>query len=141
MPDTISSFSGQYRFLSNFCPALVTLGGVTYPTAEHAYQAAKTTDVSERQQILACKTPGEAKRRGRTVTLDLNWDEYRLAFMVGILRQKFSYAPFRYWLLETGERPLIEGNTWGDTYWGVCQGVGENHLGRLLMQVREEDRV
>ena len=41
-------------------------------------------------------------------------------------------------LINTGDAILIEGNTWGDTYWGVCDGVGENRLGKLLMEVREE---
>lgn len=31
-----------------------------------------------------------------------------------------------------------EGNTWGDKFWGVCDGEGENHLGKLLMEVRAE---
>ncbi|KKL91382.1 hypothetical protein LCGC14_1895220 [marine sediment metagenome] len=137
-PTAIDLFRGEYRFLSNFCPAPVTLSGVTYPTVEHAFQAAKTTDVEERQQILACKTPGEAKRLGRTVHLDPNWDEYRQTFMIGLLRQKFSRPPFRQLLLDTGDRVLIEGNAWRDTYWGVCNGIGENHLGKLLMRVRDE---
>ena len=41
-------------------------------------------------------------------------------------------------LVDTGDQPLIEGNTWGDRFWGVCGGTGMNHLGRLLMEVREE---
>ena len=41
------------------------------------------------------------------------------------------------WLLETGDEELVEGNTWSDTTWGVCNGVGENKLGRLLMIVRD----
>ena len=37
-----------------------------------------------------------------------------------------------------GEEYLEEGNTWHDTYWGVCNGKGKNKLGKILMQVREE---
>lgn len=41
-------------------------------------------------------------------------------------------------LLLTGNEELIEGNTWGDRIWGTVNGVGENRLGKILMQVREE---
>lgn len=58
--------------------------------------------------------------------------------MEDLLRQKFSKTPLRRLLLATGEAELIEGNTWGDTYWGVCHGVGQNHLGCLLMKIRGE---
>lgn len=43
-------------------------------------------------------------------------------------------------LLATGTRYLEETNTWGDTYWGVCEGKGLNMLGKTLMQVRDELR-
>lgn len=38
--------------------------------------------------------------------------------------------------MRTGESILIEKNTWGDTYFGVCNGVGENNLGKDLMSIR-----
>uniref|UniRef100_UPI00345E83CD NADAR domain-containing protein n=1 Tax=uncultured Duncaniella sp. TaxID=2768039 RepID=UPI00345E83CD len=41
-------------------------------------------------------------------------------------------------LIATGDAELVEGNYWHDTVWGVCDGVGENHLGKILMRVREE---
>ncbi len=60
--------------------------------------------------------------------------------MLDLLRIKFTIPTLRERLLATGDQTLIEGNTWGDTYWGVCRGVGLNNLGTLLMQVREECR-
>ena len=60
--------------------------------------------------------------------------------MRDLLRQKFAREPLRSQLLATGEAKLIEGNHWGDTFWGVCRGQGENHLGMLLMKAREEIR-
>src|SRR6185369_8674281 len=44
----ILEFQGDNRFLSNFFPAEVIYEGITYPTAEHAYQAAKTLDPEQR---------------------------------------------------------------------------------------------
>src|SRR5690348_9381030 len=64
-PNKIAEFQGEYRFLSNFWPAEVAYEGITYPTAEHAYQAAKTMDVNERKRIAALPTPAEAKAAGR----------------------------------------------------------------------------
>jgi ribA/ribD-fused uncharacterized protein len=110
----------------------------TYLTVEHAYQAAKTFDLDERRVIRKVNTPGEAKRLGKKVTMRQDWDLVKLKTMEFLLRQKFSYEHLRDALIATGDAELIEGNTWGDTYWGVCNGVGENHLGKLLMTIRTD---
>jgi ribA/ribD-fused uncharacterized protein len=137
---TIDSFTGDYTFLSNFYPAPVTFDGLLYPTTEHAFQAAKTLNYMERREIQSLAKPGDAKRRGRTVTLRDNWEVLKNHVMFGLLRDKFSKGHLRDKLLATGDAKLIEGNTWGDTYWGVCNGHGQNHLGTLLMAVRDELR-
>ena len=136
----IGEFAGKYRFLSNFAPVYfgVVLDGETYPTVEHAYQAAKTFDAKERTFIRMLSKPGQAKRAGRSVRLRGDWDAVKLDIMLHLLRQKFGNARLRDALLATGDSELVEGNYWGDTFWGKCAGVGDNHLGRLLMQVREE---
>jgi len=134
----ITEFQGEYRFLSNFWPAKVTLDGVVYPTVEHAYQAAKCANRSDRTYILSAATPGEAKRRGRHVALRRDWERVRLEVMEQLLRDKFSTNPLRHLLIATGDQELVEGNEWGDTFWGKCRGRGSNHLGRLLMLIRSE---
>lgn len=136
----INGFRGPYRWLSNFWPAPVRLDGVVYPTVEHAYQAAKTLDRAERALIARLTSPGAAKRSGRRVTMRDDWDGVKLDVMLGLLRGKFARGDLRARLLSTGDVQLIEDNTWGDHYWGVCRGDGQNHLGRLLMQVRDELR-
>jgi len=133
---TIDSFQGPHRFLSNFWPAVVMLDGVEYPTVEHAYVAAKTLDPSARAQVAAIETPGAVKRFGRSLKLREDWDDVKLGIMSDLLRQKFTHPELRAMLTATGTQELIEGNTWGDTFWGVCRGKGENHLGRILMAVR-----
>lgn len=134
----IKEFRGEYRFLSNFWPATVVLDEVEYPTVEHAYQAAKCRHRSDRVYIRAAETPGEAKKRGRQVEIRRDWDDIKLSTMERLLRQKFSQEPLRSKLIATGDQELIEGNAWGDTFWGVSWGKGWNHLGKLLMAIREE---
>lgn len=137
----IDSFSGEYEFLSNFYPSTVCdADGITYPTVEHYFQAMKTVYLPERQKIAAAPTPGKAKRMGRRVFLRSDWNAIKVEVMRQGLKQKFSDANLRKKLLATGDSELIEGNWWHDTFWGMCNGVGENHLGKLLMEIREELR-
>lgn len=132
----IDSFFGPHRFLSNFWFASVVLDGVEYPSVEHAYQAAKTEDPDVRATIRACAPAGSAKHAGGSLPTPDDWDERRLVVMRDLIEQKFAAEPLRSQLLETGTQTLVEGNGWGDTFWGVSKGAGTNHLGNLLMAVR-----
>jgi ribA/ribD-fused uncharacterized protein len=137
----IAEFQGEYRFLSNFFPAEIVYEGITYPTVEHAYQSAKTLDMNERKRIAAIKTPGEAKTEGRKLKLRDDWDTAKFQVMEDCVRYKFTHHDdLREKLLATGDKLLEEGNTWGDRIWGVYQGQGENHLGKILMKIRDELR-
>lgn len=141
----IDRFSGQYRFLSNFYPCAVQYEGEWYPTVEHAYQAAKFPPEQRGEFLnLATMRPGEAKRRGRGRG-GSDWYNKSLSVMRNLLREKFKEPKLRKLLLETGDAELIEGNNWHDCFYGVCDctrcgGKGSNHLGKGLMQVREEIR-
>lgn len=135
---TIDSFRGEYRFLSNFEPSAVALDGWEYPTVEHAYQAAKTLNLDERTEIRDAPSPGKAKVLGRLATMRPDFETTKVAIMSDLVRQKFErHQELRAKLLATEDHHLIEGNTWGDKYWGVCNGRGLNYLGRVLMSVRE----
>lgn len=137
----ITSFSGRYHFLSNFHPAKIRFEGAEYPTVEHAYQAAKTDAPSARERIAKAATPGYAKAMGRAVRkLAPDWENRKEVIMLELLREKFSTERLKRLLMNTGTAKLIEGNNWGDRYWGVCRGEGENRLGVLLMQIRDEIR-
>lgn len=138
MTAKIDSFSGEHAILSNFHSAIVELDGIYFPSVEHAYQAAKTLDTDVRRKI-AKMSAGQAKRAGRSVKLRPNWEEIKVNVMWDLLVQKFQFNNgFGFWLLGTGDAELIEGNHWGDTYWGVCRGEGQNMLGILLMARRDE---
>jgi ribA/ribD-fused uncharacterized protein len=137
----IDSFEGQFSFLSNFYHCKFMYQGCSFDTAEHAFQWAKCINDEDRKLILEAETPAEAKHIGRKVCLRPDWDEARLKVMHDILYHKFIWDDaLGAALLTTRDATLIEGNTWGDTYWGMCKGQGDNHLGEILMQVRSEIR-
>lgn len=136
---TINAFSGKHHFLSNFSSAEVWLDGASYPSVEHAYQAAKTLDESARRRIRDAQTPNLAKRLGRRCTLRPEWEQIKVSIMHDLVRQKFrQHDRLTRQLLDTDDAELIEGNWWGDRFWGMCNGRGENNLGKILMQVRAE---
>lgn len=135
----VDSFTGPYHFLSNFKLCHVVYEDRVYPSVENAYQAAKVP-ASMRARFQAVR-PGEAKRMGRSTAIRPDWDAVKESVMLELLRYKFKpRGGLASALLNTGDAELVEGNGWGDTYWGVYRGVGENRLGRLLMQVRDELR-
>lgn len=139
IPPRIDAFRGEYRFLSNFYPAVVVLYDHSYPTVEHAYQAAKAALPVQRIPFRhPGVTPGDAKRLGRELPLRPDWDEaMSLAVMRNLVYQKFTRRPdLGAQLLATGDTELVEGNDWNDAFWGVCRGQGENWLGRILMETR-----
>ena len=131
----IKSFSGEYQFLSNFYPVEVILDGVTYPTVENAYQAAKTLDLEKRKEFIGV-SPGFAKRLGQRLELRPDWSGVKLNIMKQLNEQKYMRPDLRKKLCDTYPQDIVEGNTWGDTFWGVCDGKGSNHLGQILMSVR-----
>jgi ribA/ribD-fused uncharacterized protein len=138
IPNVIDYFgtgsdAGDHSFLSNF----YRHGNWT---VEHHYQAAKTDDPVWAASILTAPTPLQAKRLGRKAPMRPTWEEEKVAVMLALLRVKFLWPDLAQKLIDTGDAYLVEGNTWGDHFWGVCNGKGQNHLGHLLMQVREELR-
>jgi len=131
-------FRGNRRFLSNFQESKITMGKLTFRTAEHAYQAAKSLDPADWKKIIACASPGIAKRVGKSLKLRPDWEEIKLHIMREIIAAKFDQNPgLRALLIGTGNEKLVEENGWGDTFWGMCNGVGQNHLGHILMEYRD----
>jgi ribA/ribD-fused uncharacterized protein len=137
----IEKFVGKYRFLSNFYESRFVVNGVEYKSVEHFYQSMKCVDVKESEMIRLSETPGKAKRLGKRCKIHSNWNSIKLQVMEIGLRAKFTQNPdLLALLLSTGVEILQEGNTWGDTFWGVDlrNKEGENHLGKPLMSLREE---
>lgn len=136
----INKFDGEYAFLSNFYECNIPFAGYIFTSTEAAFQAMKTKNPDEREQFEHLG-PGEAKRLGRKINLRSDWETVKDDIMYLLVSVKFFlHQDLREKLLATGTEELVEGNNWNDTYWGVCNGVGQNKLGEILMRVREELR-
>lgn len=138
--DGIRGFENkESRFLSNFWPCRVYYKGIIFPSSEHAYQAMKVIDPTIRQRIADLSTPAKAKFAGRELKCRNDWHFVKDQVMLEVVRIKFfDNTDLGQRLIDTDTLYLEETNTWGDTYWGVCKGVGQNKLGHILMKVRDE---
>ena len=169
----ITSFTGDHEFLSNFHEEpfpMATARFVWMPppscpdrwwfnSAEHAFQAAKATTHEQAIIVVNAPSPYLATRAGRKVTCQQDWELAKRRIMLEVLLAKFGHsADLRNLLRATGTAVLVEGNDWGDRYWGAVsvEGkgawpkdhgtpypgwpgllAGHNWLGRILMMVRE----
>jgi ribA/ribD-fused uncharacterized protein len=132
----IGPFKNEYEFLSNFYPSVIFYNGFIYPTVEHAFQASKTMDYDLRLKVSVADTPGKAKRIGRIIKLRPFWTDIKIGIMADLVAKKFAIHELRMKLLETGNEELVEKKWWNDIFWGVCNEVGENNLGKILMNTR-----
>jgi ribA/ribD-fused uncharacterized protein len=146
MTEVIASFRDEYKFLSNFYEEPFDWRGIEFQSSEQAFAYAKTffADNPEywQKEVLESKGPKDAKNAGRMAKIDIKaWDDNRVKYMREIVHAKFSGASgLAGKLINTGSAMLVEGNTWGDTYWGRCKKnggwVGYNKLGVILMEER-----
>lgn len=139
--DHISGFFGPYGWLSNFEKTKVKYDGLTYPSSENAFQAAKIIP-SQREDFIYC-SPAESKELWKKDCYSKlysaqDWDKVKYDVMLQVNMSKFlTNKTLREKLVNTGQAKLIEKNHWGDTTWGVnLEGSGENALGEILMAIR-----
>lgn len=131
----INQFADDHFFLSNF----YKIQEWNWRTVEHYFQAAKATEVADTDAILNAGSPADAKRLGRKVKIVEGWNSKRVPVMTHLIAQKFKIPRLMEMLLNTGDEYLVEGNWWGDTFWGVDikTNEGDNQLGKILMTIRE----
>jgi ribA/ribD-fused uncharacterized protein len=140
----INNFSNEFSFLSNFHPSIVKFNNLQFKTVEHAFVAAKSSDLAFHQQIQRTPNPGKAKRLGRKIKLPLDWDKKKKEVMFNLLKQKFKHPNLRLLLNLTKGQQIEEGNHWHDNIWGNCScdkcknKEGQNLLGKMLMKIRDE---
>lgn len=129
-----------YGAFSNFSRHPITIGGKTYKTSEHYFQAMKFAGTKHEQEVMDMKTAGDAARAGRDRSRPLrkDWESVKDDVMREAVLLKFSqHDDLRELLLSTGEQKLVE-HTENDSYWGDGgDGKGKNMLGQILMEVRK----
>lgn len=134
-------FRGEHAWLSNYADVKIKVKDDTFRSVENAYFSLKSKD-KEWKKFCVENTAQEVKKEGRKLLVRDNWDDIKLKVMKFCLDQKFRQEPFRTKLIETGDQNIVEGTYWKDTYWGVDlkqdPNIGENHLGRIIMKIREE---
>lgn len=138
--NNIKGLFGEYRWMSNFHVCPVWFDGLLYTSTEAAYQSAKTLDMEKRKEFTTME-PKVAMKAGRalekTEYFRADWKEVKYDVMSSCIFDKFyRNTELREKLIETGNRYIEETNHWGDIYWGVCNGVGESNLGKVLMAIR-----
>ena len=132
----ILEFRNEHYYLSNFYNAPVRYNGLTFKNNEAAFQAMKCPG---RASEFCDLNGADAKRLGRNVRLRSDWSTVKERIMYEICLAKFMQNDeLKRLLLATGDALLVEGNSWNDREWGICNGVGENKLGKILMRVRNE---
>ena len=148
-------YEQEFYVLSNFSAFQINWSGKEYPTSEHLYQAMKfvdleaTSDYRVRSLVTACELIRNARSAHQAFKLaeDMrhlvraDWKEVRVGVMKEILHAKANQHEYvRRKLLETGDRELVE-DSWRDGFWGWGKdGSGENMLGKLWMEIREDLR-
>lgn len=129
--DSILAFRGEYYYLSNFSDFPILYRGQLWPTSEHLFQGLKTLIPSFRETIRLARTPSEAKKYGRYRMVNVegvqykmlrpDWDEVKIEVMKHVIDLKFNqHKDIANKLMATNEKILIEGNTWCDNFWGIC---------------------
>ena len=127
-------FRNEYAFLSNMYPCEIKYKGMIFSCTEAAYQSQKTNN-PEKQKEFQSYTGVQAKKMGRLLEMDPTFEDRKLQIMTELIDIKFSQPDLAEALMKV-KGPIIEDNTWGDTFWGKCSGVGENHLGQILAMKR-----
>jgi ribA/ribD-fused uncharacterized protein len=140
---SIQFFLGEYHVLDNFSANQITWQGASYPTAEHAYQAAKFFETAPHiaELIRTATAPSAAKAiaQEHRALCDPAWAEKKQTIMESILRAKLAQHPtLQTLLLQSDEQELIEANPL-DEFWGAgANNTGQNILGCIWMKLREE---
>lgn len=136
-----------YGAFSNLYRREMEFEGDVYPTAEHAYQAGKARKPEVKKWLMAAPTPALLAMAAHGLyywDVSPGWSTLKFDRMKRILREKFEqHADLRTLLLGTGDARLVESATVDspvNRLWGEVNGVGQNKLGELLMEVRSEFR-
>ena len=136
-----STFRGDKAFLSNFYESNFVVNNKIYASVEHFFQASKSNNDIDHEQIRLCNNPSMAKRTGRRIHLRIDWEEQKVNIMYqGVCAKFYQNFDLSIKLIKTYPDVLEEVNDWNDRFWGIDikTNKGQNMLGKILMRVRDE---
>jgi ribA/ribD-fused uncharacterized protein len=143
MDEPICFYEHEYYVFSNFSAFAIQWKGHFCMTTEHAYHTEKFEDENLQREIRATMSAHDSQKLAQTYKdkYRSNWNEIKASIMKEILHAKVAQHPYvKKKLLESGKRTLIE-DSWRDAFWGWGPNKdGQNMLGKLWMEVREEVR-
>ncbi len=130
-------------YLCNFYERPMEFRGRKFGNAEAAYQAEKCLYDEDKDLFTIdgpYSAPRDARDAGQEVALVPNWDDVRIVVMYQVIREKFLQHPdLALRLKNTGNALITEGDRFRDTFWGLTKEGGENHLGNIIMYIRDND--
>lgn len=145
-------FTSNKHPFSNFYPASYNLYDIVFPTSEHGFmweKAYRYGNYQDAQKILNAKTPMAAKKIGRRTNIDVeDWKNHRYEIMKKHVEQKFAQNDdIADRLVETQGQEIMEASPWDNVwgigisqkqYWSGTPPRGQNLLGKILMELRDE---
>jgi len=135
------------NFLSNFSSSPIEMEGIIYPTAQHAFLAARTDNPVQKERLSRIKSPFRAKIAASRLPTRAEWPQIERVVLEQVMRLKFRDPTLRQKLASTGDALILLLNDWGDNIDGVCLDQdsghwwGENRVGLILMAIRDEAQV
>ena len=142
-PTYYLSRSDEDNPLASFSPHAFELDGAQWPSVEHYYQGMKFEDPQLREQVRHAPSPQAAqtiaKQHQHAIRSD--WNTIKQTIMTrGLYIKCRSHPEVTEAFLQSGDLELVE-NSQYDYYWGCGRDLrGDNHYGKLLMQVRQKLR-
>lgn len=147
MSKYIGSFSGDLEFLSNMYKIPIYFNESkydnfqpdfkVYPSSENLYQALKCKYIKDRE-LFQNVDPHKSKRIGKTIEIRYGWDNVRLEAMQLAIDLKFKNIELAEKLINLPDDKIIEFNNWGDRFFGICNGEGLDHLGKILRAKKQQ---
>ena len=106
--EPILGFNGYFAFLRTDHTSQVYYEGEFYPSVAHAFEAAKSSDATERRRIRKAPTHKEMLQLAKLIRQPTGWLTRKLPVMEQLLRDKYRREPeLRERLAQTGNRSLI----------------------------------
>ena len=139
MSEPIGFCEGRFYMLSNFSAHQVVYEGVRYATSEHAYQAAKFSDLVQREKIMQAPSAFLAREYGQS--LDGRVESFdKIGVIKNIMREKMvQHDDVRKALRATGDAEILKNHPDDDGFWGMGpDGSGQNNMGKIWMELRAE---